>query len=60
MARTCWVGEREKVIFDSEEEALGWAAVVEAERGLAVGSLVAYKCEYGDHWHLASRRSKSD
>jgi hypothetical protein len=52
--RTCWVGEREKVIFDTFEEAEGWARVVEAERGLATGSLTVYKCEYGEHWHLAS------
>lgn len=53
--RRCWVGDKHKVIYEDEATAEGWARVVEAEHNLPAGSLVAYKCEYGEHWHLASR-----
>lgn len=52
--KKCWVGEKAKVIFDTPEEAEGWAKVVESERGLKPNTLTVYKCEYGEHWHLAS------
>jgi len=56
--KKCWVGEQQKVIYDDPLEAEGWAKVVESEYGLPAGSLTTYKCEYGEHWHLASSDPK--
>jgi hypothetical protein len=50
----CWVGEGQKICYASEEDARGAAVLVEQEHGLAVGALTVYKCEFGEHWHLAS------
>ena len=52
----CWVGEGEKVCYETEEEAVGMARLTEVERGLPVGFLIVYKCEFGEHWHLASTK----
>jgi hypothetical protein len=51
--RRCWVNETQKICFDSEEIAQGAARLAEIEHGIRPGDLRAYKCEYGDHWHLA-------
>ena len=56
--KKCWVGEQQKVVYEDCLEAEGWAKVVEAEYGLPAGSLKIYKCEYGEHWHLASSEQK--
>ena len=52
----CWVGEGQKFCYGAQEEAEGMARMVEMEHGLATNSLYAYKCEFGEHWHLASLR----
>lgn len=49
--KKCWVGETEKIIYDTREEAEVAAKVAEYDHG---GKLGVYKCEYGDHWHLTS------
>ena len=51
----CWVGEQQKVCYADEETALLAARAVEYEHGLGREALVVYKCEYGEHWHLANR-----
>ena len=48
--KKCWVGEEQKICYDSFEEALMAARVAEYEHGIS--GLSVYKCEYGDHWHL--------
>ena len=50
--RKCWVGEIQKIIYDSEEEALAAARVAEYEH--KISGLSVYHCEYGDHWHITS------
>jgi len=49
----CWVGDARKVCYGSRSEADGAARLVELEHALEINSLGVYKCEYGDHWHLA-------
>ncbi len=48
--KKCWVGEEQKICFDTRDEAEVAARVAEYEHG--VSELSIYKCEYGDHWHL--------
>ena len=48
----CWVGDTQKIIYHSREEAEMAARVAEYDHGLH--NLGVYKCEYGDHWHLTS------
>ena len=48
----CWVGEHQKIIYATREEAELAAKVAEYDHG--VKNLGVYKCEYGDHWHLTS------
>ena len=50
----CWVGERQKVCYGDREEAEANARFLEGEHGLKAGTLHGYRCEYGEHWHLAS------
>lgn len=50
----CLVGERKKICYETEEEALVGARVAEYEYGIQ--NLKVYKCEYGEHWHLSSGR----
>ena len=49
----CWVGEKQKIIYHTEEEAEIAARVAEYEHHLS--GLDVYKCEYGDHWHITSK-----
>lgn len=55
--KKCWVGETQKIIYDTREEAEVAAKVAEYEHG-ATG-LSVYKCEYGDHWHLTKNLAKN-
>lgn len=48
----CWVGEQQKIIYATREEAEMAAKVAEYDHGLK--HLGVYKCEYGDHWHITS------
>ena len=50
--KRCWVGETQKICYGSREEAEMSARVAEHDHGIS--NLTVYKCEYGDHWHLAS------
>ena len=47
----CWVGEEQKNIYRSREEAEVAAKVAEYNHSIKLG---IYKCEYGEHWHLTS------
>ena len=49
--KRCMVGETAKIIYATREEAEVAAKVAEYDHGVKLG---VYKCEYGDHWHLAS------
>lgn len=51
--KKCWVGEIQKIVYDTREEAEVAAKVAEYEHGAP--ELSVYKCEYGEHWHLSSR-----
>ena len=51
--KKCWVNEGQKVCYDTREEAEGAARLAELQYGQKPNSLTIYKCEYGDHWHLA-------
>jgi len=48
--KKCWVGDQQKVCYDSRDEAE--AAALVAEHDYGAPKLSVYKCEYGDHWHL--------
>ena len=52
----CWVGDQQKVCYDSEENAEQAARLLEYEHNLTVYSLHAYKCEFGSHWHIANKK----
>ena len=49
----CWVGDSEKSIYKTREEAEVAALVAEHDYGV---KLDVYKCEYGDHWHLTRKK----
>ena len=49
----CWVNDSHKVCYPDEDTAEMSARLMESEHGLPANSLTVYKCEYGDHWHLA-------
>lgn len=49
----CWVGDVQKIIYHSREEAELAAKVAEYDHHTT--GLGVYKCEYGDHWHITSR-----
>ncbi len=51
----CFVGERAKIVYPTEEEAEVAARNAEIDHGLAPGSLEVYRCDYGDHYHLTRR-----
>ena len=53
--KRCWVGETNKVCYASEEEAELMAQALEYQHGV---KLKAYKCSYGEHWHLAKDDQK--
>ncbi|MBR2725922.1 hypothetical protein IKE87_01490 [Candidatus Saccharibacteria bacterium] len=48
----CWVGEQHKIVYATKEEAEAAARVAEYDHHIS--GLTVYKCEYGDHWHIAS------
>lgn len=50
--KKCWVGEQQKLIFDSREEAEAAALVAAYDHKIVVPKV--YKCEFGEHWHLSS------
>ena len=50
----CWVGETQKTCYDTREEAEVAAQVAAHDYGAP--ELTVYKCEFGDHWHLSSKR----
>ena len=50
--KKCWVGESQKICYDTREEAEVAARCAEYEHGAP--ELAVYKCEYGDHWHLTT------
>ena len=51
--KRCWVGDTQKIIYDTLEEAELAAKVAEYDH--QANNLTAYKCEYGKHWHLSSK-----
>ena len=51
--KKCWVGDTQKICYDTREEAEVAAKCAQYEHGAP--ELSVYKCEYGDHWHLSSR-----
>lgn len=53
----CWVGDKNKVCYPDQETAEMSARLVEAEHSLPANSLTCYHCEYGDHWHLANKKT---
>ena len=53
--KKCWVGGEAKICYTDEAEAAQAARLNEFERGLPTGFLTVYKCEYGNHYHLASK-----
>ena len=50
----CWVGEQQKVVYETREDAEMAARWMEGEFGLEAGRLTVYRCEYADHWHVAN------
>ena len=50
--RRCWVGDNQKIIYNTYEEAELAARV--AEHDHKTGPLKPYKCPYADHYHLSS------
>lgn len=52
--KRCWVGDVQKICYYTLEEAEVAAKVAEVDHGSR--GLVAYKCEYGAHFHIASER----
>lgn len=49
----CWVGDKHKVCYPDQESAEMSARLIEVEHGLSRGFLHVYKCDFGEHWHLA-------
>lgn len=52
----CWVGEAQKICYKTREEAEMAARVAEYDHGISAPGLSVYKCEYGDHWHLSTKK----
>ncbi len=50
----CWVGEEHKISYKTREEAEVAAKCAEYDHGAP--ELTVYKCEFGDHWHLSSKK----
>jgi hypothetical protein len=50
--KRCWVGESNKVIYETKEEAEGAARLTEVERNLKPYSLGVHKCDFAPHYHL--------
>ncbi len=51
----CWVGEGQKITYATREEAEVAALVAGYDHGAP--ELSVYKCEFGDHWHLSSKKT---
>jgi len=51
--KRCWVGDTNKIVYDTLEEAELAAKVAAYDHNLDA-SLKAYRCPYADHYHLAS------
>lgn len=51
----CWVGETQKIVYKTREEAEVAAKVAEHDHCLDA-PLSVYKCEFGEHWHLTRGR----
>lgn len=54
--RKCWVGEQQKICYATREEAEVAAAVTAYDHDTP--ELTIYKCEYGDHWHLTTKKKE--
>lgn len=52
--KRCWVGDGQKICYATREEAEVAASVAQFDYDSP--SLSVYKCEYGEHWHLSSRK----
>ena len=52
--KKCWVGETQKICYDTKEEAELAARVAEYDH--KISGLSVYKCEFGDHWHLTKEK----
>lgn len=52
--KKCWVGEQQKICYSTREEAEVAAAVTAYDHNTP--ELAVYKCEYGDHWHLTTKK----
>lgn len=52
----CWVGDHQKIAYQTEEEAKTAALVAQHDYGTKFD---IYKCEYGNHWHLTSTNAKN-
>lgn len=50
----CWVGDQQKICYKTRDEAEIAAKVAAYDHGAP--NLSVYKCEFGDHWHLSSKR----
>ena len=50
----CWVGDAQKIVYNTKEEAELAAQVAAYDHKLGP-KLSVYKCEYGDHWHLTAK-----
>ena len=51
----CWVGDAQKICYKTREEAEVAAKCAEFDHNAP--ELSVYKCEYGNHWHLSSKKS---
>jgi len=54
--KLCWVGEQQKVCYDTREDAEVAAKVAQHDHGAP--ELFVYKCEFGDHYHLSSKPAR--
>ena len=52
--RRCWVGETQKIIYATKEEAELAAKVAEYDHQSP--ALSVYRCDYGNHWHLTAKK----
>lgn len=51
--KRCWVGNVQKICYDTKEDAELAAQVAAYDHGAP--ELSVYKCDYGNHWHLSSK-----
>ncbi len=56
--KKCWVGDSQKIIYNTREEAELAAKVAEYDHHLT--DLGVYKCEYGNHWHITSSTRRKE